>query len=189
MSLSIVIIFLVGYNVVQAQKVCVSHYDCAYLEPKGYYTCVKDSPTSTGQCACRWGSLETKWGLLESSFPKGVTDAEGNIDLCKLVGTMGGGTAALVLVLQVIINLVIALTIMAAVVSIVIGGYIYMTAGGSGERVRLAKIWIGSAILGIILALLAWLILRSIATNLVEFPTPSTSTPTSSPAATSMGTP
>ena len=85
-----------------------------------------------------------------------------------------------------------ARAIMAAVVSIVIGGYIYMTAGGDADRVRTAKVWIGSAILGIILALLAWLILASIATNLVKFPTTTTTTssPTPTPpTVTSMGNP
>ena len=59
------------------------------------------------------------------------------------------------------------LVVAAGTMSIVIGGYYYMTAGGSADRVRAAKVWVGSAILGIVIALLAWLILSSISPNLV----------------------
>ncbi|HLD25814.1 MAG TPA: hypothetical protein VJC05_02125 [Candidatus Andersenbacteria bacterium] len=63
---------------------------------------------------------------------------------------------------QILIVTVGALTVMAALVSIVVGGYIYMTAGGSADRVRLAKVWIASALGGMMLALLAWLIIASV---------------------------
>jgi len=78
----------------------------------------------------------------------------------KTIGPLGA-------VIQLIINIVSALIIMAAVVSIVVGGYIYMTAGGSADRVRLAKVWIGTALLGIVIALSAYMILFAISTNLV----------------------
>lgn len=145
------------------------------LKCPAHYTCNKE----TRMCECAWGALEV-----------GLLTIEKDVSICALIAGQGGGAGALRWFIQQAVTAVMALTIMAAVVSIVIGGYIYMTAGGDADRVRTAKVWIGSAILGIILALLAWLILRSIATNLVEFPTPtSSSTPTSSPAATSMGAP
>jgi len=150
--------------------------------PGGYaacptnYICKQKTPGSKFTCQCAWGEIEV-----------GLFKIEKGVSICSLLGTSGEGPAWFV---QQAVTAVIALTIMAAVVSIVIGGYIYMTAGGDADRVRTAKVWIGSAILGIILALLAWLILASIATNLVKFPTTTTSSPTSTPpTVTSMGNP
>ncbi|MFH1353865.1 MAG: hypothetical protein ABIH36_01130 [bacterium] len=148
--------------------------------PGGYavcpanYICKKKTPSAGFTCECAWGDIEV--GLPGKKINIGDS-------ICTLVTSSGGGPGWFV---QQIVTAMIALTVMAALVSIVVGGYIYMTAGGSGDRVRTAKIWIGSAILGIILALLAWLILASIASNLVSFSTPSSpstspSSPTSTP--------
>lgn len=137
------------------------------------YVCKADSPGGSGKCVCRWGKLEIGWPL--SSKTK---------DICALFDSSGSSStylSPLVDFLGEIIVIIVALVVMAGLVSIVIGGYFYMTAGGNADRVRLAKVWIGSAILGIILALLAWLILRSIATNLVQFSDIVTPSPTSSP--------
>jgi len=64
---------------------------------------------------------------------------------------------------------IIALVVMAAMVTVVVGGYIYMTAMGNADRVRQAKIWIGAALLGIFLALAAYTILNFINPSLVTF--------------------
>ena len=120
------------------------------------YTCKK------GSCVCRWGKLEV-----------GLLGVEKGTDICELISPrpvgQGSGTGAVVWLVQQAVTAVMALTVMAAMVSIVIGGYIYMTAGGNADRVRTAKAWIGSALLGVILAMLAWMILALIATNLVDF--------------------
>lgn len=47
-------------------------------------------------------------------------------------------------------------------ISIVVGGYMYMTAGGDSNRISLAKTWIVSALAGIIVGLFGWLILNTI---------------------------
>lgn len=82
---------------------------------------------------------------------------EKNID--KLVA---GGTPVITYA-QTVINLVIGLIVAIALISIVVAGYMYMTAGGSGDRVTAAKTIIGSAIVGLVLALTAFLLLNTIA--------------------------
>ncbi len=113
------------------------------------------SPSPTPTPSCAWGKIEV-----------GLLDVEKGTSICELLDDGGIGK-----MVQLLVTAIIVLTIIAALVSILIGGYIYMTAGGSGDRVRVAKLWIGSAILGIILALLAWAILRAIAVNLVKLRT------------------
>ncbi len=145
-------------SVVQGGQACTPG---GYASCPTNYICKQKTPGSNFTCECAWGEIEV-----------GLFKIKEGVSICSLVGTSGEGPAWFV---QQAVTAVMALTVMAAVVSIVIGGYIYMTAGGDADRVRTAKVWIGSAILGIILALLAWLILASIATNLVKFPSPSAS--------------
>jgi hypothetical protein len=66
-----------------------------------------------------------------------------------------------------IINIVTGLVIVIGVISIVIGGYLYITAGGSADRTKQAKVWIGSALLAIVLALAAWVILNTLSPQFV----------------------
>lgn len=111
------------------------------------------------KCVCRWGYFETP--LKREQAPVGRIHG----DICaiaKLIGlnTFGGLFDAAAAMLMVLV-------VASGVMSIVIGGYYYMTAGGSADRVRTAKVWIGSAILGIVIALLAWTILYAISPNLV----------------------
>jgi hypothetical protein len=61
-----------------------------------------------------------------------------------------------------VVNILIVLVVMAAVPVIVWGGYVYMTAAGSAERVGEAKKWIFGALIGIVLALSAWVILWTV---------------------------
>ena len=129
-------------NAVSPSQKCPVHYAC-----------------KSNKCECAWGKLEVGWLLGSQGYEKGTY-------ICDLLGS-GNGVNVVWNLLGVVVTAVIALTVMAALVSIVIGGYIYMTAGGNADRVRTAKVWIGSAILGIILALMAWVILNSIASNLV----------------------
>lgn len=70
--------------------------------------------------------------------------------------------------LGIVVNIITALIVIAGLIMIVIGGYIYMTAGGSAERVGMAKTFIGSALLGIVLALAAVAILNVINPNIGE---------------------
>ena len=65
-------------------------------------------------------------------------------------------------------NLLITLAGIAALIMIMVGGYQYMTAGGSETRTGSAKDRIKNAILGLILALCSYLILNTINPNLAE---------------------
>lgn len=66
-----------------------------------------------------------------------------------------------------IVTLVTAAIVAISLIAIMVAGYIYMTAGGDSSRVEKAKTIIVSAILGIVLALTAVLILRTINPALV----------------------
>lgn len=110
------------------------------------------------KCVCRWGDIETP-------FKKGQKVGEAFRSICDYVEKLGVG--AFGDLLNLIIVGMTVLVVAAGVMSTVIGGYYYMTAGGSADRVRAAKNWIGTALIGIIIALLAWIILFSISPNLV----------------------
>lgn len=56
-----------------------------------------------------------------------------------------------------------------AAVALVIGGVMWLTAGGSSQRVSQAKSWISGSLTGLVLVLLSWLILQTINPNLVSF--------------------
>ena len=152
---------------------------CGDIEPTGFYTCAqKEDPSVTKvySCQCRWGNLETGWWSLfgndastlnvcefylneafdDDGFPLPTSNPRGAV---ILLFTMLDGVAAFIM----------ALTVMAALVMMVVGGYMYMTAGGNASQVAKAKSWIGSSIAGIFLAVLAFTILRLIAENLVTF--------------------
>ena len=58
--------------------------------------------------------------------------------------------------------------ILAAVV-LMLGGIIWLTAGGNTERISNAKSWIGASLTGLILALCSYMILATINPRLVEF--------------------
>lgn len=72
------------------------------------------------------------------------------------------GSAPLVSVFVYLSQIITGLIIAAAVIIVVVAGYMYMTAGGDGSKVETAKTMIKAALLGIILALGAILILRTI---------------------------
>lgn len=145
---------------------------CSEVPPKGFYTCRKGKSASPyGTCVCRWGKLEAGWHTI---FNWSGNEEEVIDDICLLVKKWGGienrgATAVMLGIVQVLISFVTALTVMAGLVIFVASGYVYMTAGGDASRVQKAKVWMGSSIAGIALALLGFTILRLIATNLVSF--------------------
>lgn len=99
------------------------------------------------------------FGDFEAPLPNGgstnIDDlAEGNNPLTDYVG----------LVIQFVTGGIVVL----GLISIVIGGYMYMTAGGSAERVSSAKSYISAALLGIVLALTAYLILNTISPQFAD---------------------
>lgn len=105
-----------------------------------------------GATTCDWGNFEV---LNISGYSTNICDFINN-------NVSGNSRLGAMVVLNIAVALVTALVIMTAFVTIVIGGYIYMTAGGSADRVGTAKKWIVSGLLGIIIALSAWIILGAI---------------------------
>lgn len=65
-----------------------------------------------------------------------------------------------------------------ATVVMMFGGFLWITAGGNGERVGNAKAWIGSSLTGLLLALCSWTILYIVNPNLVKFSSLNVTSPT-----------
>ncbi|MFA6909052.1 MAG: hypothetical protein WC289_04165 [Patescibacteria group bacterium] len=72
--------------------------------------------------------------------------------------TFGLGTSDLQSTVTKIIQWVLGLLGLIAVIMILYGGFIWMTAGGNEERVETAKKIITAAVVGLVVVLLAWAI-------------------------------
>lgn len=94
-----------------------------------------------------FGNLESP---LNSSMEKNI---------CKFIN--GAGGKPLIYYMSIVINFVTGAIVAIGLVTIVASGYVYMTAGGS-DRIQLAKEMLAGALLGIALALAAYLILNTI---------------------------
>lgn len=68
--------------------------------------------------------------------------------------------------INVAVNAVIAILVLIGVITIVIAGYVYMTAAGDGSKVKTAKEMILAALVGIFLALVSVVILNVVNTYL-----------------------
>lgn len=99
---------------------------------------------------CQFGDLESP---LTSEMQR---------DICEFI--KGSGGRPLISYMRIVINFVTGAIVAIGLVTIVAAGYVYMTAGGS-DRVQLAKQMLGGALLGIFLALTAYLILNTISTQ------------------------
>lgn len=96
---------------------------------------------------------ECPFGVFEVGVPFRKDAIKGaSVCLDQGIGKASAGIATLLTVV----------TIMAGLLSVVFGGYIYMTAAGNGSRVQLAKTWIMAGLFGILLAALAFFILNLI---------------------------
>lgn len=99
----------------------------------------------------------SEFGCFEISIPNSDINTETTIDSLVTPGSTPFVTYAIF-----IANTLVALTGAMAIVMVVVGGYVYMSAGGSGERINLSKSIIGSALLGLALSLTAYVILNTI---------------------------
>lgn len=113
--------------------------------------------TARAESQCAWGVFE----VID------LNDFGISTNICDVATTGNDNLGGLANIIEVIILTLTALVIMTALISLVVGGYIYMTAGGSADRVKLAKTWIISAILGIVIALSSWIILGTISHTLI----------------------
>ncbi len=55
-----------------------------------------------------------------------------------------------------------------ALIALIVGGVYYMTAGGSQDRAKKGREWLGNAVFGLVLALLSYLILNTINPDLLK---------------------
>ncbi len=68
----------------------------------------------------------------------------------------------LVTIANIFFQIGIVLVVLIGLILIVFGGYVYMTAGGNASQISAAKGYIGSALAGIVLALVGWLLLSTL---------------------------
>jgi len=124
--------------------------------------------------------------IISFSFVFGITStdaAEGNSNLEyeMEVGIPGsdyskgdtfkpsGNTSDIGNYIKAIYNYGIGIAGILAVVVIMIGGVVWLTAGGNTNKVESAKQWIGGALSGLVLVLTSYMLLYQINPNLVEF--------------------
>lgn len=72
------------------------------------------------------------------------------------------GKKPLTTLANMIFQIGIVVLVMISLIMVVFGGYTYMTAGGNTSQIGTAKAIVGSALLGITLALTGWLILNTV---------------------------
>ncbi len=92
--------------------------------------------------------------LMASATPYSIEDVGSQVGL---------GTADLKGTVLNVISWVLGILALVAVVMIIYGGFTWMTAAGSEEKIESAKKIIGSAVVGLIVVLLAWAIVIFVA--------------------------
>ncbi len=135
------------------QKPCAGNYVCRNTNDKGI-----------GTCKCAFGSFEMPF-----------LDKQKTLDVCQFISngsSKPNAFNALVLILNEIANYLTAVIVAVGLVVITFGGYRYMTAGGDGNKISSAKTIIATALIGITLAMLAWLILNTISPQFTNPPNP-----------------
>ena len=149
--LSSMLIIGVFYLSIGSALACERDSECG-----SSYICKIPNGQRYGICQCRWGNFEV--GL--PGFPEGT--------VCEYIESWGAENTLFYFINSLII-IIFVITIMAVLISVVVGGYIYMTAGGSSDRVHTAKLWISSALIGLTIALISWVLLSTISSSLVIF--------------------
>ncbi len=100
------------------------------------------------------------FGCFEVGLP-GSSELKAGATIDDFIGK-GAETKPILKFINTAVNVVIAILVIIGVISTVIGGYMYMTAGGDGGRVKLAKEMILAALVGIFLSLISVVILNTI---------------------------
>jgi len=103
--------------------------------------------------------------LLIPAISVGALDF-GNEYLENFRGEAGYGEAGMENIIGTIIKIVLSLLGLIAVVLIIAGGFMWMTSGGNEEKIKNAKQLMGSAVVGLVIVLLAYSIASFIITNL-----------------------
>ncbi len=97
-------------------------------------------------------------GLLSAVGALAVTKTAYAVSFYDPSSTLGLGSADLQETVIAIIQWILGLLGLIAVVMILIGGFKWMTAGGNEEKIESAKKLLTSAIIGLVIVLLAWAI-------------------------------
>lgn len=103
---------------------------------------------------------KTDFGRLESPLNAIMKENGQGKSICEFIN--GSGGKPLIYYISIVIDFVTAMIVAMGLIAIVVAGYFYMTAGGSSDRISTAKSLLASALLGIVLALAAFLILNTI---------------------------
>jgi hypothetical protein len=96
-----------------------------------------------------------------------VTPGTGPVPVPWVIGFFGpaGSLTATMLIIY-IINILLAVVGLVAVLYVIIGGFRYVTAHGNEEQAEAAKLTITHAIIGIVIVILSFVIVRVIANAL-----------------------
>ena len=104
-----------------------------------------------------------------SMLPLAVRAQSINVYLNELATPLGNlPTTDLRIIIANIIRIALGLLGIVAVVIILIGGFTWMTAGGSEEKVEKAKAWIGYGIVGLAVILSAYAIATFVISSLLS---------------------
>lgn len=87
-----------------------------------------------------------------------ASSASAQVTITNLGETFGLGTADLQSTVINIVQWALGLMALIAVVFIIIGGFMWITAAGNEEKIETAKKYITAAVIGMIVVLLAWAI-------------------------------
>jgi len=108
--------------------------------------------------------IATGLGLVAAlAFPAAVLAQGTPYSIEDIGGTVGLGTADLKSTVINVISWVLGILALVAVVMIIIGGFQWLTAAGSEEKIEKAKKVISAAVIGLIIVLLAWAIVIFVA--------------------------
>jgi hypothetical protein len=81
---------------------------------------------------------------------------------------IGLGTADLKTVVVRVLQLVLGLAPLAAVAMIIVGGFMWMTSVGDEEKLMRAKRVISSAVIGLIIVIIAWAVVSFVARTVLN---------------------
>lgn len=111
------------------------------------------------------------FGTFEVGFLGNDSPAAGGgiCDWLSKNAVAGEGAIALGSFLRVVAAALMVLVVMASLLALVWAGYIYMTSAGDAGRTKEAKTWVASALFGLALALLSYLLLSLVNQSTVNY--------------------
>ena len=95
--------------------------------------------------------------------------ASAQVNIGDFGSTFGLGSADLQATVINIVQWALGFLGLIAVIFILYGGFVWMTAGGNEEKVGTAKKVISAAVIGLIIVLLAWAIVTFVVSNTSDF--------------------